>query len=146
MPIIEELNRDFARQHSPATKASKGAKASKAEVSTRSLWAWEKYRNEIVDHLLEVIESDVENAAAKIIRWRQSPWESASSTYRENIRNRYGTTRVLGKPEPISLEGIFTDVFILDKPTAYQRHDIRASKKSLSKSNRALLTVETASN
>jgi hypothetical protein len=32
---------------------------------------------------------------------------------------------VLGKPDPISLEGIFTDVYILDKPTAYRRYDIQ---------------------
>jgi predicted NACHT family NTPase len=31
---------------------------------------------------------------------------------------------MLGVPKPVSVEGIFTDLYILDKPTAFQRYDI----------------------
>jgi hypothetical protein len=64
-----------------------------------------------------------------VLDWTRVDWLVASKKYKENVRKLYGTTRVLGKPEPISLEGIFTDVFILDKPTAYQRYDIEELKK-----------------
>jgi hypothetical protein len=90
-------------------------------------WAWTKYKDDIVDRIRETPE-----AAAALKKtgediasdWEQLEWKRAANSYREKIRVLYGTTRVIGKPEPISLEGIFTDVFILDKPTAYQRYDI----------------------
>jgi predicted NACHT family NTPase len=51
-------------------------------------------------------------------------WQTAQRWYYEKIEKDYGSTRILGKPEPVKLEGIFTDVFLLDKPTAFQRFNI----------------------
>jgi Predicted NTPase (NACHT family) len=90
-------------------------------------WSWTKFKDDIVDKV-----RDTEEAKAVLKKegrdvgydWEKLEWESAANKYREKIQLLYGTTRILGKPEPISLEGIFTDVFILDKPTAYQRYDI----------------------
>ncbi len=50
-------------------------------------------------------------------------WQQSAKTYREAILNQYGTLKILGKSEPVPLENIFTDVFILDKPTASRRFD-----------------------
>jgi pyrimidine deaminase RibD-like protein len=121
MPVLEELNRDFLRQFESAIGATKSTSAAVGA------WAWTKYRDEIIDNLVRA--ETIENAARKVIAWRRLDWESASIRYKDNIRKLYGTTRVLGKPEPISLEGIFTDAFILDKPTAYQRYDIEELRK-----------------
>lgn len=51
-------------------------------------------------------------------------WHTAQIHYYKKIENDYGFTRIIGKNEPISLEGIFTDVYLLDNPTAFQRFDI----------------------
>lgn len=56
--------------------------------------------------------------------WQKFDWQTAKGLYFKKIEEDYGRTRILGKPEPISLEGIFTDVYLLDKPTALWRFDI----------------------
>jgi predicted NACHT family NTPase len=57
-------------------------------------------------------------------QWKQFGWDKAAAEYGKKMLCLYDTVRVLGKPEPISLEGLFTDVYILDKPTAFHRFDI----------------------
>lgn len=51
-------------------------------------------------------------------------WHTAQKQYCQKIEDDYGTTRILGKPEPVRLENIYTDVYTLDKITALQRFDI----------------------
>jgi hypothetical protein len=90
-------------------------------------WVWTKYKDDIVVRIRKTPEAEaaLEERGEDIASvWEQLEWRHAANSYREKIHMLYGTTRVIGKPEPISLEGIFTDVFILDKPTAYQRYDI----------------------
>jgi hypothetical protein len=124
MPILEELNRDFIRQYGP------NAESTEAAEKTGESWAWDEYRDAIIDQALEVVGAEtIERTASRVLDWSRVDWESASNNYRENVQKLYGTTRVLGKSEPIPLEGIFTHVFILDKPTAYQRYDIEELKK-----------------
>jgi len=57
-------------------------------------------------------------------QWEKFGWDKAAAEYGKKMLFLYNTVRVLGKPEPMTLEGLFTDVFILDKPTAYYRFDI----------------------
>jgi hypothetical protein len=57
-------------------------------------------------------------------KWQTFNWHTAQIHYFKKIEADYGTTRILGNPEPIPLEGIFTDVFLLDMPTAYKRFNI----------------------
>jgi hypothetical protein len=56
--------------------------------------------------------------------WPEFDWHAAATAYCHRMADLYGTTRVLGKPGPVPLEGIFTDLFILDRPTAFRRFDI----------------------
>jgi hypothetical protein len=91
-------------------------------------WAWTRYRDDIADRIRktpEAIAAFKKNGEDAGADWEQLKWEEAAAKYRQKIKALYGMTRVIGKPEPISLEGVFTDVFILDKPTAYQRYDIK---------------------
>ena len=102
-------------------------KAVEAFAGRMPAWAWAKYADEIVDKVRDTEEARValQNEGRDVgYDWEQLEWKDAANKYKEKIQALYGTTRVLGKPEPIPLEGIFTDVFILDKPTAYQRYDI----------------------
>jgi hypothetical protein len=53
-----------------------------------------------------------------------SHWDAYLERYLQAVKARYGTIRIFGQPEPKPLEGIFTDLYILDKPAAWQRLDI----------------------
>ena len=44
--------------------------------------------------------------------------------YQKRLLDADGTIRALSKSEPLSLEGVFTDVCILDKPNVVRRFDI----------------------
>ena len=55
-------------------------------------------------------------------------WDAAVERYRQRIREHYGATRVLGKPEPVSLEGIYTDVYLLNEPRAAIRGETRGKR------------------
>lgn len=72
-------------------------------------------------------------------KWNTVDWQRAAAEYGKKMQNLCGEVRVLGKPEPMTLEGLFTDVYILDKPTAYNRFDIcqlRSDPELLERGNR----------
>ena len=77
-------------------------------------WLAKKIAEPITDELKNAIKEQCE----------KFHWNKAEDNYRNKLYALYGTLRVLGKNETISLEGIFSDVFILDKPSAFQRFDI----------------------
>lgn len=56
--------------------------------------------------------------------WREWNWREAAEHCCRNLLKDYSTIRVLGKPDPVPLEGIFTDVYILDRLTARLRYDM----------------------
>jgi hypothetical protein len=90
-------------------------------------WAWSKYGEDIIKSLLERFGSQGLDKATQATKaaWERVEWQVAAGKYLNKIQKLYGTIRVLGKPEPVFLEGIFTDVLILDRPTAYRRYDIQ---------------------
>jgi len=55
-------------------------------------------------------------------------WQAALIRYRADVRQRYGTTRIFGQHTPVSLDHIFTDVYIHDRPLAFRRFDVRKLK------------------
>jgi hypothetical protein len=79
-------------------------------------WLWDKYGKDIASTL----------AGKAKERWTRFEWNASAEKYRQRMKDLYSTTRMLGKPDPVSLEGIFTDVYLLDRPTALQRFDIEA--------------------
>lgn len=57
----------------------------------------------------------------------EAGWNKTAERYREALRYQVETMMVLGKSGPVRLEGegsIFTDVYLLDEPTAFKRHSI----------------------
>ncbi|MBN2394432.1 MAG: hypothetical protein JXR84_27105 [Anaerolineae bacterium] len=66
-------------------------------------WLWDKYGKTWVDKAAEDFKK----------KWAEVQWVEAAQKYRARMLELYGTLRVLGKPKPVSLEGVFTDVFIL---------------------------------
>jgi predicted NACHT family NTPase len=81
-------------------------------------WLWDNYGKDIADQAF---------GAAKE-RWAKFNWGQAAEKYRQQVKVLYGTTRILGNPKPISLQGIFTDAYLLDKPTALRRFDLEQLK------------------
>jgi hypothetical protein len=65
--------------------------------------------------------------------WSEFDWQEAAKRYLERMGRRYSTLRILGSPCPAKLEDVFTDVYILDKPTALRRFDIRQLREDPSR-------------
>lgn len=100
------------------------------EVNTLALaglWGiWETYSKPIKETVFKAL-SDATSKKAKdavMAAWERVDWHRAAAKYRDKIQEMYGSIRILGKPEPVSLEGIFTDVLILETLTAIHRYDI----------------------
>jgi predicted NACHT family NTPase len=61
--------------------------------------------------------------------WERFKWRDAEEKYRARLYDQHRTTRLLGNPKPIDIEGIYTDVYVLDKLTAFQRFEIEELQK-----------------
>ncbi len=91
-------------------------------LSVGAKWFWDKYGDKFVGWL----ENKAKEKGSEFVQesWKKFQWQQAERRYKEKSLKLYGTTRVLGNPEPTELEGIFTDLYILDKPLAARRYSI----------------------
>ncbi|MBM4424187.1 MAG: NACHT domain-containing protein, partial [Chloroflexi bacterium] len=83
------------------------------------VWLWDNFSKEIKDKVSGQFRKD----------WDQFRWLEAAKKYHARMKDLYSTMRVLGKPDPVAVEGIYTDVHILDRPTALRRFDIEQLRK-----------------
>lgn len=74
-------------------------------------WVWEQYGKTIVDK------------AGKAV-WERLRWEDRALAYGQKVQRLYGTMQILGQAKPVPLEGIFTAISLLDKPTAWRRYTV----------------------
>jgi predicted NACHT family NTPase len=81
---------------------------------TAGAWLWDKYG--------ETVTGKTADAAKG--RWDKFKWKNAAEEYRKKIKKLYGTMQIMGMAEPVPLDDIFTDAYMLDKPTAFGRFDI----------------------
>jgi predicted NACHT family NTPase len=86
---------------------------------TAGAWAWDKYGETITGKTAGAIKG----------RWAKFKWRSSAEAYREKIKKLYGTMQIMGMAEPVPLDDIFTEAYMLDKPTAFGRFDIERLKK-----------------
>ncbi|MEA2172553.1 MAG: hypothetical protein QOD00_145 [Blastocatellia bacterium] len=77
-------------------------------------WLWDKYGKTVTD----------KTAGAVKGQWDKFKWNDAAEKYRAKIKKLYGTMQIMGMAEPVPLDDIFTDAYMLDKPTAFARFDI----------------------
>lgn len=89
-------------------------------VAAATAWAWDKYGQSLTDKAL---------GAAKD-GWKKFKWKKASADYRAKIKKLYGTMQIMGMAEPVPLDDIFTEAYLLNKPTAFSRFDIERLKQS----------------
>ncbi|MDD5215006.1 MAG: NACHT domain-containing protein [Methylococcales bacterium] len=92
------------------------------ELGDGAVWLWDKYGDTIVEWLQNKAKEKGSEFAKE--HWEKFQWQKAEQRYKEKSLKLYGTTRVLGNPEPTELEGIFTDLYILNKPLAARRYSI----------------------
>ena len=89
-------------------------------------WIWDNFGKDIVSAATERL-------------WQELKWEDAALKYSNKVMVLYGTTLVLGQLEPVLLEDIFTQVYILDKPTALRRFSIEELEKHYATGDRSRL-------
>lgn len=82
-------------------------------------WLWDKYGKTLTDKAAGVLKG----------RWDKFKWKDAAEAYRAKIKKLYSTMQIMGMAEPVQLDDIFTDVYMLDKPTALGRFDIQRLKQ-----------------
>ena len=86
---------------------------------TAGAWLWEKYGETVTNKAAGAVKE----------KWNKFKWRSAAEAYRAKIKKLYGTMQIMGMAEPVSLDDIFTDAYMLDKPTAFHRFDIKRLKQ-----------------
>ncbi|MDT4952364.1 MAG: hypothetical protein QOJ02_502 [Acidobacteriota bacterium] len=86
---------------------------------TAGAWVWDKYGKTFTD----------KTAGAAKGRWEKFKWKDAAEEYRKKIKKLYGTMQIMGMGEPVPLDDIFTDAYMLDKPTAFGRFNIERLKQ-----------------
>jgi hypothetical protein len=55
--------------------------------------------------------------------WQQAQWTAAQDAYDAAIIADYASIRIFGQDTPKPLHEIYTDVYVLDTPTAHRRYD-----------------------
>jgi hypothetical protein len=82
-------------------------------------WLWDKYGKAVTDGAADAVRG----------RWERFKWREAAEAYRAKVKKLYGTMQIMGMSEPVPVDDIFTDAYLLDKPTAFGRFDIERLKK-----------------
>jgi hypothetical protein len=88
-------------------------------LTSAGAWLWGKYGKPVTD----------KTASAAKARWDKFGWSDAAEKYRAKIKKLYGTMQIMGMAEPVPLDDIFADAYMLDKPTAFSRFDIERLKQ-----------------
>lgn len=88
------------------------------ELTPVGIWLWENFGKEIINKALDKSNDKLASTLEKF------KWREAANRYRCRLQDLYSTVRMLGNPNPVPLEGIYTDLYILDRPTAFYRYDI----------------------
>jgi len=87
-------------------------------VSVAAAWLWDKFGSSMLERLGKTFGGDV------VKKWERFKWMEAAENYRRRMATNYGTVRILGSPEPTSLEGIFTDLYVLSEMSSSRHLDI----------------------
>lgn len=90
-----------------------------------SNWLWEKFGADV---------KDVGVGVAKKA-WSKMSWKDREESYKKRLIQLYSTTKLLGNPKEIKLDRIYTDVYVLDKISAYRRLSIDERTNNLKEYN-----------
>lgn len=82
-------------------------------------WVWDKFGKSLTSKAF---------GAAKD-KWDEAKWKTASEAYRKKVIELYDSMQIMGMAKPVPLDNIFTEAYMLDKPTAFGRFDIERLKQ-----------------
>jgi len=88
-------------------------------------WLWDKFGENVVGQVGKL------GGGAGLQAWKKINWKASAERYRQEMQMLYGTMRIIGMVEPVALADIFTDVFLLDKPSAWRRYNIEKLTRQL---------------
>src|SRR6185503_6358376 len=83
-------------------------------------WLWDKYGKMLIESA----------ASGAKDRWKRFTWDEASKNYRAKVNKLYGTMQIMGMVTSVPLDHIFTDAYILDRPTAFTRFALEKLKNA----------------
>lgn len=88
-----------------------------------SSWSWDVLLDETLGVAGDIATAKLKGGADAAIAsakkaWAKVHWNNAEESYRSNLRANLSTTKILGNPTPISIEDIYTDVYVHDRPSA----------------------------
>ncbi len=81
-------------------------------------WLWEKYGSSLLGRL---------GGTAKTA-WSKVDWSEREAKYKSRLLEEHSTIKLLGNPKEISLDQIYTDVYVLDQISAFRRLDVEDLK------------------
>lgn len=87
-----------------------------------SVWLWAKIGESLIKVFAEKLGTKISEKTFE--KWKEVKWNKLEREYKKRVEDIYSWTRVLGKPDRIPLDGIFTDVYLIDRPRALQYYDI----------------------
>ncbi len=86
-------------------------------IGATAKWMWDSYGKTFVDGWAKSIGGSREK------KQLEKQWNAATLTYLEKLYDQVNWLRLLGKKDGMSLERIYTDLNILDQPTAERWYD-----------------------
>ena len=95
-----------------------------SDFFSSSGWLWEPILKELTSQGIGLAKS----------QWKKIRSADAIRKYQERMRELHSTTRVLGNPHPIEIEGIYTDILIYDQPLSLRRNRITELKSEINQS------------
>ena len=86
-------------------------------IGATGKWMWDSYGKTFVDGWAKKVGGSREK------KQLEKQWRAATKTYLEKLYDQINWLRLLGKKEGMPLERIYTDLNVLDKPTAEKWYD-----------------------
>jgi hypothetical protein len=96
------------------------------------VWEWDSLGKGMLvqmqlAHFLEIQHPVADQAV--YADWLEVDWIQAAQTYRQEIMRLYGSLHIFGMSGPVPLTNLFTDVYLLDKPSALRQHTLDELKR-----------------
>ena len=74
-------------------------------------WIWKSFGKDIVKSSTDHLKTP----------WQKFEYKRAAQRYADDMKRQYGIIQILNMSSPVSLEGIFTNVDVLSRPSAFRR-------------------------
>lgn len=91
----------------------------------------ESRSNSVMQNNVDRLIQKITELEQKITESNHFDWSNAEKVYLTKVLELYNRVRILGSSADVPLGNIFTQVYILDKPTAHQRYNIEELRKSV---------------